>query len=93
VAPVANADIFALLHGTTVTLFVLSSDTGANNNINPASVVIVQQPTQGIATVNADGSVTCVSTASSSGSDSFTHTVMDLTGLLSNVTMVTLNLS
>ncbi len=93
VAPVANGDIFALLHGTTVTLFILPNDTDANNNINPASVVIVTPPTQGTATVNPDGSVTYVSNATASGTDSFTYTVMDLTGLLSNLATVTLNIS
>jgi hypothetical protein len=93
VPPIANSDAFTVLHGSTVTLNILANDTDANNNINPASIVIVQQPTQGTLTVHADGTVTYVSNANSTGTDTFTYTVADTGGLISNVATVSLSIS
>lgn len=94
-APTANLDQFAALANNlnVVSLRVLGNDKPATANpadqLNPASVVIVTQPTRGTATVNtADGTISYKGTTG--GGDSLTYQVSNNAGQVSNVATVQL---
>jgi hypothetical protein len=91
-APVAVNDTVSLVGGVTSVINLIANDTDAEAQINPASIVIVSNPTQATVTVNADGTVTYFSNAGATGSDSFTYTVADQQGLVSNVATVSITL-
>jgi large repetitive protein len=92
--PVATNDTGNVNFAASVILNLLANDSDPQNNINPASLTITQQPTSGTVAINANGTVTYthdgVSTATT---DSFTYTVSDFTGLTSNTASVVLNIS
>lgn len=92
-APVALNDVGTVTPGGSLSLSVLNNDTDLQNNINPTSVAIVQQPVNGTATLNGDGTITYLHNGGSTLSDSFTYTVTDFTGLTSNVATVNLTVS
>jgi hypothetical protein len=96
VAPVAVADSVALTAGAPTIINVIANDTdlgegGVVAAVNPATVVIVTPPTLGTAVANANGTVTYTPNAGTLGPDSFTYTVSDFCGLVSNVATVNLN--
>jgi hypothetical protein len=70
------------------TLNVLTSSTG---NIDVSTVNIVSSPTEGNATVNADGTITYYTTSSAT-SDSFTFNAVSKDGLTSNTGTATLTI-
>ena len=61
---------------------VLANDTDpeGNGTIDASTVAIVTMPTNGIATVNGDGTINYVPTPDTNGADSFTYTVNDNSG-------------
>ena len=90
--PNANLDQFAALVANpqvTTTLNVLSNDKAATTNpadqLDPASVTIVAAPTRGTATVM-NGTIGYK--AASGGADSFTYTVNNVAGQVSNTATV-----
>jgi|GEM_PF-1820361 len=94
-APTANLDQFAALSANpqvTTALKVLSNDKAATTNpadqLDPASVTIVTLPTRGSTALNADGTIGYKAT--SGGGDSFTYTVKNSTGQVSNTATVQL---
>ena len=76
----AGNDTATVPEGATRTITVLANDTDADGTINPATVVITQQPTNGTATVNANGTITYVSNGAEVTTDTFGYTVKDNTG-------------
>ena len=90
-APVANNDDATVGASESVNIAVLANDTDVNGNINPASVAIVTRPTGGTATPNANGTVTYTNTNPAVGTDTFTYTVADAGGLVSNVATVSVD--
>lgn len=78
-APTAANDSTATSEDTPVTIAVLANDTDVDGD-----AVIVQSATQGtrgLVVVNANGTVTYTPNANVFGSDSFTYTIRDTTGL------------
>ncbi|MFO0820652.1 MAG: Ig-like domain-containing protein [Pirellulales bacterium] len=79
VAPVANVDSYAAFTATAVNISaaqgVLANDTDANGNT--LNAVLVSGPTNGVLTLNPDGSFTYTSNAGFTGSDSFTYKASD----------------
>ena len=69
-----------------------ANDADVDGTINLASVVVTQQPTNGVVTVNANGSITYVSNSAEVTPDSFQYTVNDNTGATSNVATVSINI-
>ncbi len=73
-APVAMDDSYATPFGTTLNVAapgVLANDTDSANL--PLTSTLVDKPSHGTATLNADGSFTYIPTAGYSGADSFTY--------------------
>jgi VCBS repeat-containing protein len=93
-APVANSDTATVDEGDSVVIAVLANDTDpdGNSTLNPASVEVTQ-PAHGTVTVNADGTVTYQSNGDEVTSDSFTYTVRDDLGALSDTATVTVSIA
>jgi YVTN family beta-propeller protein/VCBS repeat-containing protein len=90
-APVANADsATAAAEGGQVTIPVLVNDTDVDSAIDPTTVAIATPPSRGSVSVDPmTGAVTYTSTGSGATSDSFTYTVKDGGGAVSNAATVT----
>ena len=92
VAPVAVADNFSVEPGPQ-SLNVLSNDTDSDDDIDTASVTIVQGPENGSAEANqVDGTVTYTHDGSNTTEDFFTYQVSDDQGNLSGEVGVTIEL-
>lgn len=78
--PTAVADNTSLAAGATTTINVATNDTDSDGTLNLASIVIVQQPTHGTVTVNANGTVTYLHDNSAATTDSFTYKISDSLG-------------
>lgn len=87
--PVANADAATTVQGQAVTIALLANDVDPDvgTGINPASVVIVTPPALGTLSVS-NGRATY--SPAGSGTYTFTYTVADLAGVVSNPATVTL---
>lgn len=92
VAPIANDDVVAPVNkNTSVPIDVLANDTDAGAGIDPSTVTIVQQPQFGTAQVNpVTGLVIYTPEPNFFGNDSFSYTVKDRQGLVSNQAHVSL---
>lgn len=74
-APVANADTATTPRNTAVTIAVLANDHDADGDA--LTVTGVTQPANGLATRNADGTVTYTPNTNFSGKDTFTYDISD----------------
>ena len=93
-APVATDDFIFMDVGTTITIDALSNDTDADGTIDPTSVVIVLQPSQATAlTVDPVTGEFSYTHNGSPDNDSFTYTVLDNNGAISNVATVAIILN
>ena len=95
VAPVADAPIavdesVSADEDATIDVDVVVNDVDADDDLDPSTVSIDSDPSFGVVTVNADGSVTYVPDANRNGIDSFVYEVCDDTGLCDTAT-VTIN--
>jgi hypothetical protein len=90
VPPVAANDTATITAPNPVTIPVLANDTGVAAPLNPASVAIVTAPpaAQGTVVVNVDGTITFTPNAAFGGVSTFTYTVRDTAGTISNVATV-----
>jgi large repetitive protein len=75
-APIANRDDVTTSLNTLVTLIVLGNDTDTEG-LNPASVTITKNPTNGVVVANANGTVTYTPTTGFSGQDTLIYQVCD----------------
>jgi ELWxxDGT repeat protein len=92
-APVAANDTATSTDDAAVTINVIANDTDSDGTIDPTSVQIVSQPGHGTTSTTSTGSVVYTPAAGYSGSDSFTYTVKDNRGDVSNVATVTLTVT
>ncbi len=88
--PIANNDSIKTLPETPVTINVLQNDTDIDGRIDPSTVEIIDTPSSGTAEANMDGKVTYSPTADVEGTNSFTYTVRDDLGILSNEATVSI---
>ena len=89
-APVAVADSFTVNEGSTTNLNLATNDADADDGLDLASITIVSGPTNGSIVVNADGTVDYTHDGSETVADSFTYTIDDLAGAMSNTVTVSL---
>jgi FG-GAP repeat. len=93
-APVANADTGTVAEDAAVSLTVLGNDTDADSALNLASVTVVTAPQHGSTNVNTGtGVITYTPASNYNGADSFTYTVEDVYGSLSNVATVAITVT
>ena len=89
--PVALADSFSVNEGATATLNLALNDSDADDGLDLSSITIVSAPVHGsIDSINADGSVTYRHDGSETATDTFSYSIKDISGAISNV--VTVNL-
>ena len=95
ISPVAVNDTATTTGTTPVNIDVTANDTDADGTIDKTTVHIVSQPSNGaITAVDATtGVVTYAANGGFTGTDSFTYTVKDNVGLVSNVATVTVTVS
>lgn len=91
--PTAVNDTASVERDKSVAINVLANDIAGNNAINPATVVATS-PGHGTVDVNATtGYITYTPTAGYLGSDSFTYTVRDTAGAISNSATVSVTVT
>lgn len=86
----ANDDAATAQTASAKRINVLSNDYSNGVAINPASLVIVTQPTNGTVTKDNSGNVTYISNAGFTGNDSYQYKVQNVNGQLSNAATVSL---
>ena len=83
-SPVANNDAFTVIEGSTTTLNLAGNDTDVDDGLDMASITITAAPANGSIVVNADGSVDYSHDGSNTLADSFSYTILDNSGAVSN---------
>ncbi len=91
-APVANDDTATTPEDTPVTIDLTDNDTDVDGTIDDASLAIVQ-PANGLVVDNGDGTVSYTPDLDFVGTDTFTYTVLDDDGEISNVATVTVTVT
>ncbi|QQW31288.1 Ig-like domain-containing protein [Arthrospira sp. PCC 9108] len=91
--PTANDDNAIVMMGNAVTINVLSNDSDPDGVLIPDTVTVVDSPNYGNITVNPNGTITYSHDGSSTSTDSFTYTVEDNDGAISNPATVSLTVS
>jgi hypothetical protein len=99
--PVTNEDTAITDEDTSVIIPVLGNDPDTYYNpsgdyfgtLDPTTVTVVSNPSNGNTEVNADGTVRYIPDANSNGEDSFAYTVQDDFGATSNATSVTVTVN
>ena len=92
--PSAGNDAATTTEDTAVDIPVLSNDSDADGTLNPASVTVTSGPASGSTSVNTTtGAITYTPSSGFSGMDSFTYTVRDNDGVVSNPATVNLTVT
>ncbi len=89
-APVAVDDTGTVAVGASIAIAVLNNDSDADGLLNTASVTVVMPPANGTVLGDGTGVLTYTHNGSATSSDSFTYTVLDDQGAVSNVATVSL---
>ncbi|HTV69580.1 MAG TPA: Ig-like domain-containing protein [Rhizobiaceae bacterium] len=94
IAPVAANDTASTVKNLQKVINVLGNDSDADGTLDPTSVTIVDNATNGTLTINTTtGAITYKPNAGYVGADSFTYTVLDSEGKISNIATVTLDVT
>jgi gliding motility-associated-like protein len=75
--PVANDDYETTDENTPVTVTVVANDTDIDGNIDPSTVTVTSQPSNGTVVVNNDGTITYTPATNYVGTDQFDYQVCD----------------
>ncbi len=78
--PIAVDDAAVASEGGAVFIDVATNDTDPDDGVDPWSAVIVNQPSNGTATVQGDGTIDYVHDGSEAPTDSFSYTISDFAG-------------
>jgi hypothetical protein len=94
IAPIASNDTSSLSTGGSVVINILSNDTpSTGKTLNTTSVTIIRNVTKGSTVINQDGSIQYISDGVYVGTETFTYTVKDNKGTLSNEATVTVTIN
>ncbi|TCT35012.1 hypothetical protein EC835_104173 [Providencia alcalifaciens] len=88
-APVAKDDSAKANKATPVEIDVLGNDTDLDNDIDPNTLAVVEQPSQGTVSI-VNGKLVYTPNADAKGTDTITYTVKDANGNVSNKATVTI---
>jgi lysophospholipase L1-like esterase len=91
-APFAADDSGVVATGGSVEINLMANDTDADDGLDPAGLVLVDDPAGGSLVNHGDGTVTYTHNGVLAGSDSFTYTITDHSGAVSNVARVTITI-
>ncbi|MBT8128699.1 MAG: tandem-95 repeat protein, partial [Gammaproteobacteria bacterium] len=86
--PVAGDDAAIVAEGNSVLIDLAANDIDVDNALNLNSISIIGAPANGVLVVNGDGTVTYTHDGSNTSSDSFTYTIADISGAISNTATV-----
>ncbi|SJZ64880.1 Ig-like domain-containing protein, partial [Sediminibacterium ginsengisoli] len=90
--PAAQNDAASTNPATPVTLDILGNDVVGDAALNPGTTTVVTQPAHGTVTIDpATGKATYTPNPGFYGDDSFTYTVKDANGVISNVATATIH--
>ncbi|WP_197526400.1 Ig-like domain-containing protein [Botrimarina colliarenosi] len=91
--PVTADDSYSIANGAMLSLNVLVNDTDIEGSIDPTTVQIVDAPTHATVSINPTTGVISYSHNGGGQPDSFTYTVRDVAGNLSNPATVAISIS
>ncbi|MCP4040836.1 MAG: hypothetical protein GY731_02615, partial [Gammaproteobacteria bacterium] len=89
-APIANPDSGTVNEGGVVDIDLAVNDDDADDGLNPDSILITGAATNGDVVVNGDGTVSYSHDGGETTIDSFSYTIKDLSGAVSNVATVSI---
>ncbi len=95
-APVASPDNVVTGEDTPIVINLIVNDTDVDGTVNSNTITIINPPGKGKITTNGNGAVTYVPDTDYNGADSFTYTIKDNTGIISNeaevsITVISVN--
>ncbi len=88
--PIAADDAVSTTAGTPIEIAVLANDRDPDGTLVATTVIVASGPAHGTASVNSSGTITYTPAAGFSGTDTFTYTVEDNEGALSNAATVSI---
>ncbi|MDH4152735.1 MAG: tandem-95 repeat protein, partial [Nitrospira sp.] len=88
--PRAGDNFGTVAEGNAILIDLAANDTDADDALDLTSIVITSGPTHGSVVINGDGTITYTHDGSETTSDSFTYTIKDLDGNVSNEAPVSL---
>lgn len=91
--PLARADVAETVEESSISIGVLVNDFDPDGSINEGSIEITQQPSNGTATVTANGFINYAPNENFEGTDTLIYTVRDDKAALSNSGVVTINVT
>ncbi|MEQ1705535.1 MAG: calcium-binding protein [Rickettsiales bacterium] len=92
--PVATNDSFVVVENTATKLNVLANDNDVETVLFASSITGLTTPAHGTVSINAtDGTILYTPTAGYNGMDSFTYSVKDSNGIISNTATATINVA
>jgi hypothetical protein len=91
--PVANDDIVNTDEEVMIAIQILNNDSDVDENIDPQTVLIINNPVNGLINSIINGVVNYTPGINFTGSDSFTYTVEDDSGAVSNEASVSININ
>ena len=91
--PVAIDDAATVAEGNAVLIDLAANDNDVDNALDLNSINIIAAPVNGTVLVNGDGTVTYTHDGSSTGSDSFSYTIADVSGDISNTATVNISVT
>ena len=93
VAPVAVNDTATVPNGESISITVLSNDSDSDGSLDVGSLTLVNQASNGTVDINVTGEMTYTHDGSVMTSDSFTYTVEDDQGAVSNEATVSITIN
>lgn len=91
--PTAEDDEGCVSCGETLTLDLLANDIALGSPLQPNTLTIVTSPTKGVINNLLDGNITYTPLAGQQGVDTFTYTITNLAGIVSNEATVTVEIT